>query len=93
MTTGNRKERLIEHKRSIKGIRANWCRIVLLEEDGIVSPAWRGGRGSMGAEKSPEIMDARHSARQERGGVLTTGDRGTLFGSLEEERLANYTQD
>ena len=92
MTTGNRKERLTDDQ-SIKGIRANWCRIVLSEEDGIVSPAWKGGRSSMGAEKSPEIMDAWHSARQERGGVLTTGDRETLFGSLEEERLANYTQD
>lgn len=44
----------------------------------------------MGADKSPEIMDVWPQARQEIEGVLTTGDR-TLFGSLEEETLANYT--
>ena len=48
------------------------------------------GPSSMGADKSPEIMDAWPQARQEIEGVLTTGDR-TLFGSLEEETLANYT--
>ena len=41
----------------------------------------------MGADKSPEIMDARPYARQEIGGMLTAGDREPLFGSLEEERL------
>ena len=43
-----------------------------------------------GGRQSPEIMDAWPQARQEIEGVLTTGDR-TLFGSLEEETLANYT--
>lgn len=44
----------------------------------------------MGADKRPEIMDAWPYARQEIGGVLTTGAE-PLFGSLEEETLANYT--
>ena len=50
----------------------------------------KGGPSSMGADKRPEIMDAWPYARQEIGGVLTTGAE-PLFGSLEEETLANYT--
>ena len=54
MTTGTRKDHLIDDQ-SIKGIRANWCEIVLSQENRTVSQLGKGGPSSLGADKSPEM--------------------------------------